>query len=84
MRERYVRGGKSVCEQSSCKLLANLREMKLVIVWGTPLDVIEGGGQVKEATVEAICLSRGGARVVGVGPVPRMSQRLLSCDGDDS
>ena len=75
MREWYVRGGKSVCEQSSCKLLADVREMRLVIVGGTPLDVIEGGGQVEEATVKAICLSRGGARVVGVGPVPWMSQR---------
>ena len=70
VRESYVRRGKSVCEQSSCKLLANLGEMRLVIVWGTPLDVVEGGSEVKEAAVEAVCLGRGGARVVGVSPIP--------------
>ena len=40
-RKRSVRGWEVVCEQSNCKLLADVREVGLVVVWSSALDAIK-------------------------------------------
>ena len=65
---------KSVREQGSCKLFANVWEMKLVVVGSTPLNVIKDSGEVKKAAVKAVGLGGGGAGVVGVSPIPNVAE----------
>ena len=40
-RKRSVRRGEVVREQSNCKLLADVWEVGLVVIWSSALDVIE-------------------------------------------
>ena len=48
----------SSCEKGCHQLLSNERNVLLGISKGSPLNVIQNGGKVKDTTVIAICLLR--------------------------